>query len=161
MAYWCRKIVFYSGSGSGMGPPAGIDIDLSLTHWSLGDLGVILKMKIFNPVLLIGIFRTSEENALRWMPQDVTYDRSILVQVMAWCRQATSHYLSQCWPRSLSPYDVTRPKWANMTEWKNPTKHEYLTNVLYCYIAANYVEPHYLRCNREVILFVFHFAVRK
>ena len=23
---------------------------------------------------------------------------------MAWCRQATSHYLSQCWPRFLSPY---------------------------------------------------------
>ena len=23
-------------------------------------------------------------------------DKSILVQVMAWCRQATSHYLSQC-----------------------------------------------------------------
>ena len=35
---------------------------------------------------------------------------SILVQVMAWCRQATSHYLIQCWPRSLSPYDVTRPQ---------------------------------------------------
>ena len=32
---------------------------------------------------------------------------------MAWCRQATSHYLSQCWPRSLSPYDVTRPQWVN------------------------------------------------
>ena len=31
---------------------------------------------------------------------------------MAWCRQATSHYLSQCWPRSLSPYDVTRPQWV-------------------------------------------------
>ena len=24
-----------------------------------------------------------------------------LVQVMAWCHQATSHYLSQCWPRSM------------------------------------------------------------
>ena len=35
--------------------------------------------------------------------------QSTLVQVMAWCRQATSHYLSQCWPRSLSPYGVTRP----------------------------------------------------
>ena len=23
---------------------------------------------------------------------------------MAWCRQATSHYLSQCWPRSMSSY---------------------------------------------------------
>ena len=33
-----------------------------------------------------------------------------LVQIMAWCRQATSHYLSQCRPRSLSPYDVTRPQ---------------------------------------------------
>ena len=25
-------------------------------------------------------------------------DKSTLVQVMAWCRQATSHYLNQCWP---------------------------------------------------------------
>ena len=31
---------------------------------------------------------------------------------MAWCRQATSHYLSQCWPRSMSPYGVTRPQWV-------------------------------------------------
>ena len=27
--------------------------------------------------------------------------------------QATSHCLSQCWPRSLSPYGVTRPQWVN------------------------------------------------
>ena len=32
---------------------------------------------------------------------------------MAWCRLATSHYLSQCWPRSLSSYDITRPQWVN------------------------------------------------
>ena len=24
-----------------------------------------------------------------------------------------SHYLSQCWPRTLSPYGVTRPQWVN------------------------------------------------
>ena len=41
--------------------------------------------------------------------------KSTLVQVMAWCRQARSHYLSQCWPKSLSPYDVTRPQWVNET----------------------------------------------
>ena len=35
-----------------------------------------------------------------------------LIQVMAWCRQATSHYLSQCWPRSMTPIDVTRPQWV-------------------------------------------------
>ena len=40
-------------------------------------------------------------------------DKSTLVQVMAWCRQATSHYLSQCWPRFLPPYSITRPQWVN------------------------------------------------
>ena len=38
------------------------------------------------------------------MSLDFTNDQSTLVQVMAWCRHATSHYLSQCWPRSLSPF---------------------------------------------------------
>ena len=55
----------------------------------------------------------SFEIALRWMPQDFTDDKSTLAQVLAWCRQATSHYLSQCWPRSLTPYGVTRPQWVN------------------------------------------------
>ena len=31
---------------------------------------------------------------------------------MAWRRQTTSHYLSQCWPRSVSPYSFVRPQWA-------------------------------------------------
>ena len=33
---------------------------------------------------------------------------------MAWCRQATSHYLSQCWPRSVLPYGITSPQWVNL-----------------------------------------------
>ena len=76
-----------------------------LTHWPLGDLNVIF----FNLVLLIGIFK-SNDNVLRWMPQDLTDDKSTLVQVMARCRQATSHYLNQCWLRSPTPYGVTRPQ---------------------------------------------------
>ena len=72
-----------------------------LTHWPLGD---------FNSLTLVnGGWGISYEIALRWMPQDLTDEKSTLVQVMAWCRQATSHYLSQCWPRSLSPYGVTTP----------------------------------------------------
>ena len=39
--------------------------------------------------------------------------KSILVQAMAWNLQATNHYLSQCWPRPLSPYGVTRLPWVN------------------------------------------------
>ena len=54
------------------------------------------------------------EIALIWMSLDFTDDQSTLVQVMAWCRQATGHYLSQCWPRFLSPYGVTRPQWVKI-----------------------------------------------
>ena len=50
------------------------------------------------------------------MPIDLTDDKSTLVQVMAWCRQATSHYLSQCWPSSMTPYGVTRPS-INLMIW--------------------------------------------
>ena len=32
--------------------------------------------------------------------------KSILVQVMSWCHQATSHYLNHIWPISLSPYGM-------------------------------------------------------
>ena len=47
------------------------------------------------------------------MPQNTFEDQSTLVQVMVWCRQATSHYLSQCWLRSMSPYGISRPQWVN------------------------------------------------
>ena len=46
------------------------------------------------------------------MSLDFTDDQSTLVQVMAWCHQATSRYLIQYWPRSLTPYGVTRPQWV-------------------------------------------------
>ena len=49
------------------------------------------------------------------MSLDLTDDRSsTLVHVMAWCRQAASHYmyLSKGWHRSLSPYGI---KWVNTT----------------------------------------------
>ena len=41
--------------------------------------------------------------AFIWMPQNLTNEKSTLIQVMAWCRQAASQYLSQLWHRSLSP----------------------------------------------------------
>ena len=53
------------------------------------------------------------EIALRWMTLDFTDDKSTSVQVMAWCRQATSHYMSWCWPRFMLWYGVTRAKWVN------------------------------------------------
>ena len=60
-------------------------------------------------ILVIHGWGMSCEIALIWMSLDFTDDQSTLVQVMIWCHQATSHYLSQCWPRFLSTYSVTRP----------------------------------------------------
>ena len=48
------------------------------------------------------------------MPWGLTDDKSTLVQVMAWCHQATSHYLSQCWPSSMSPYGINRQQCVNV-----------------------------------------------
>ena len=60
----------------------------------------------FKLVLRVDTFGTFRKIGLRWVPQSPIDDKSTLVQVMAWCRQATSHYLSQYWPRSISPYDI-------------------------------------------------------
>ena len=72
---------------------------------------------IFKQILVIDGWGIACEITLMWMSLDLTDDQSTLVQVMAWCRKATSHYLSQCWPRSLSPYGVTGPQWVNRICW--------------------------------------------
>ena len=48
-------------------------------------------------MLILGTdgYDTSREIALTWTSLDLNDDKSRLVQVMAWCRQATSHYLNQ------------------------------------------------------------------
>ena len=80
-----------------------------LTHWPLGDLDSILKVLYSILFSLICIFKSSYDNVLLWMPQDLTDDKSALVQIMAWCRQTTIHYLNQCRPRSPSSHGFTRP----------------------------------------------------
>ena len=78
-----------------------------------GRFQITFRQVIFKLTLVNGGWGISFEIALRWMPLDLTDDKSTLVQVMAWCRQATSHYLSQCWPRSMLSNGVTRPQWVN------------------------------------------------
>ena len=76
----------------------------SLTHWPLEDTREV----IFKLILMI------DNWGVLWS-LDLTDDKSTLIQVMAWCRQAISHYLSQSWPRSMLPYGVNRPQWVNVS----------------------------------------------
>ena len=78
-----------------------------------GRSGFDFNSAIFNLVWLIGIIISSCDNSLWWIPQGLTEDKLTLIQIMAWCRQATSHYLSQCWSRFMSPYGVTRQQCVN------------------------------------------------
>ena len=67
------------------------------THWPLRD-----QCQSFS----------NSEIVLMWMLKDLTDDYSILVQIMAMCSQATSHYLSQCRPRFMSLYGVAWTQWG-------------------------------------------------
>ena len=87
----------------------------------LGRLQWHFRWVIFMLILVIDDWCISCEIAVRWMSLDLTDDKSTLVQVMAWCRQATSHYLNQCWPRSVSPYGVIKPQWVKSSHC-NPFK---------------------------------------
>ena len=63
---------------------------------------------------------------------------------MAWCRQATIHYLSQCWARSLSPYYVIRPQWVNGARILNSfNKQKLLNQTKQCVDTDRYHNQHY------------------
>ena len=106
-----------------------------------------LRYLIFQIISVIDGWGISCELALRWMSLNLTDDKSTLVQVMAWCRQATSHYLSQWRPRSLSSYGFTRPQWSFY--WLDPsdaiwwhTSGLMLAQVMACCLMA---PSHYLK----------------
>ena len=88
-------------------------IHLTVNSLASGKFEWNFRYVLFKWISVIDGWGISCEIALIWMSLDFTDDPPTLVQVMAWCRQATSHYLSLCWPTSLMPYGATRPQWVN------------------------------------------------
>ena len=82
--------------------------DCRINSLAPGKFDWNFRYVIFKRILVIDGWGICCEIVLVWMSLDFTDDQSTLVQVMA-----PSHYLSQCWPRSLSPFDITRPLWFN------------------------------------------------
>ena len=83
-------------------------------QWAAGSLELFTgkcdcnRMFDFQTIIKDGSLNHFLGNNHWWMPQDSTDDKSALFQVMAWCRQATSHYLKHCW---LSSFDAIT--WVN------------------------------------------------
>ena len=69
------------------------------------------RYAIFKLILVIGAWGKCSKIALRWILLDLTDEKSTLVQVMSWCRLATSPYLRQ---QAIHPnLCQTRPQWVN------------------------------------------------
>ena len=66
-------------------------------------------------VLWVKFMRNFCEIYLRWMPKITWDDKPTLAQFMAWCREATKLYLTECWSKSLSPYGAMGPQWVTST----------------------------------------------
>ena len=110
----------------------------TLNSLSPGKFAWNFRQVIFKQISVINAWGISCEIIPRRMSLDLTDDKATLVQVMAWCRQATSHYLSQCWPRPMSPHGITRPQWVEYDLWSSiypqmlplPTERGYRSKIL-------------------------------
>ena len=93
-------------------PSANLQLNM-LKSLFLERCGCDFKWVNFKHNLGIGILSISINITLEWIPENLVDPKSIWGQVMAWCRQATNHYLNQCWLRSLMPYVFIWPHWVN------------------------------------------------
>ena len=98
------------------------------------------------------------ETALILIPQNLTNEKSALVQVMAWCRQATSHYLSQCSSIFLASSGCNKLRWISPTYNHpslslctviNPLLLIYLSSVMQSEVNVS------LSCLKQLLIFRF------
>ena len=77
-----------------------------------GRCGCNLKWFIFKLISMINILTIPCNISFRWISQEHSGYLSTLVRVIAWCRQAPSHYQSHCRPCFMSPCGDNMPKWV-------------------------------------------------
>ena len=79
-------------------PPPHHLADMELTGF--GNCGNNLKCMVFKHIIHNSTLGTDYKITFRSIPH-LTKEKLTLFQVLVWCCQP-SHYLSQCWPRSMS-----------------------------------------------------------
>ena len=76
-----------------------------LINQPLADVTLIIQL-ILSVIFMIDTLHTCNGVVPTLMPQDFIDDKSISNQVMAACRLATSHYLTECWHSTMLPYGL-------------------------------------------------------
>ena len=107
------------------------------THWRLGEL----KKKHRWVVIQFSDCKI----ALTWMSVDLNDNTSKLLQVMAWCRQPASYYLSQWWLRCIiwryQPFQDCGTVLFNQIKTSHSYEHWYNTGfwlVLYALVSPKW-----------------------
>ena len=116
----------------------------------IGPWEIWMKVPVmYNLILVIGGWGISCEIVLRCMSLDLTDAKSTLVQVMAWCRQATSHCLSQCWTTDLSRHMASLGRnelhciLKRKTHWFNYNINTYKFRILlFLWLGGNRLYPY-------------------
>ena len=100
-------------------------------YWH-GRVGAIYVLSI-----TLSSLDTLAPGKLKWNFRYVIFKR---IFVSDGCRQETSHYLSQCWPRSQTPYGVTGPQWVKGFHFKEThcinRLFLWITSVLLCNVLS-------------------------
>ena len=116
----CRSVYNISAGLNTVQPPYDMihHSTISRKLWYVNSVAPVRCETNFTSIVvklisLIDILKTFCEIGHRWMSQNHVDNKSRKVPAMAWCHQGTSHYLSQCLPRFISPYG--RPQWFNYT----------------------------------------------
>ena len=103
----------HSGYGLSKSEEA-LDFTVQVNSLAPRRCGIGFTNVFFKLVLLTDFLKTFYEIGLRW--QKPICDKSALVQVMTWCREAISHYPSQSWPSfhvvSLGHNELTHRGWV-------------------------------------------------
>ena len=115
-----------------------------------------LRWIIIKLLFSIDSWVISCETTLKRWSQAFTNRKLTLAQVMAWCRQATSHYLSQCWPRSLLPYGGTRPQCVKVTHYTQFLWKLFASNIYFLFCSVRLLAYQNGMCNIYYIIKIYN-----
>ena len=93
-----------------------IPVLVQIMAWRRPGTKPLSEAMMVSLLTYICLTRPQWVNDLRWLLQNLTDVKSTLVQEMAWCHQATSHYWNQCWPRQIF-YHMSLLGHNELTHW--------------------------------------------
>ena len=120
--------------------------------------GSNIELLIFKLISSIDILKISYEIALNRTRLDIADDQWALVQLIAWCRQATSHNPNQCSSSLMTLYGVTRVKLINILGGYN-IKHNFYSFQNYAGKLSALVSMMWFNTLKESMVCMLHVSL--